>query len=189
MMETCEAFIIGGSAGSLDVLLKVLPALSAALSFPIIIVLHRKPGKDKLLTDLFSSRARVEVKDIEEKDEILPGTIFLAPSDYHLLIEENKTFSLDASDKINYSRPSIDVTFESASLVYKEKLFCLLLSGSNADGTDGLLEVKSRGGKVLIQDPLTATSSYMPEHARQNLVVDYTLKPEEIAAFLNNLSQ
>ncbi|MGY0039472.1 chemotaxis protein CheB [Pedobacter sp. NJ-S-72] len=110
-MEKCEALIIGGSAGSLDVLLKVLPALDDTLSFPIIIVVHRKHGADSLLPELLSGRTDLIVKEIDEKEPIRAGTIYVAPSDYHTLIEKDKSFSLDYSEKINYSRPAIDATF------------------------------------------------------------------------------
>lgn len=186
-MKTCEAIIIGGSAGSLDVLIKVLPLLDSTISFPIIIVVHRKPGSDNMLTDLLSTKTNLRVKEIEEKENILPGIIYLAPSDYHLLIEKNNTFSLDSSEKVNYSRPSIDVTFQSAAEVYKDKLVCFLLSGSNADGVDGLKKVKEAGGKVIIQDPQSAAVSYMPAQAILNVKVDEVLQIEEIADYINKL--
>lgn len=102
-MKACEALVIGGSAGSLDVLLKVLPELNPELSFPIIIVMHRKPGKDSILTDLLSAKTQLPVKEIEEKETIRPTTVYIAPPNYHVLIENNRTFSLDASEKVNFS--------------------------------------------------------------------------------------
>jgi two-component system, chemotaxis family, protein-glutamate methylesterase/glutaminase len=186
-MKNCEAIIIGGSAGSLDVIIHVLPLINSAIHFSIIIVLHRKAGADSILTDLLSSKTKLPVKEVEEKDNILPGVIYLAPSDYHLLIEKNNTFSLDSSEKINYSRPSIDVTFQSAADVYKEKLVCFLLSGSNADGVEGLKKVKESGGKVIIQNPRSATVSYMPEQAALNIKVDESLEIKDIADYINKL--
>lgn len=186
-MSRCEAIFIGGSAGSLDVLLKVLPRLKEDIEFAIIIVLHRKPGIDGLLVELLSSRTRIPVKEIEEKVKVEPGFIYLAPSDYHLLIERNATFSLDHSEKVNYSRPSIDVAFESAADMYKEKLVGLLLSGANADGVAGLLRIKKLGGRVIIQHPDSAMVSYMP--AQAGLYVDYDamLQVDEIAEWINKL--
>lgn len=186
-MQKCDAFIIGGSAGSLDVLLKVLPVVDTEIAFPIIIVIHRKHGSDSLLTELLSSRTMLPVKEVDEKERILPGTIYIAPSDYHLLIELDHTFSLDCSEKVNYSRPSIDVTFQSAAEVYKQNLVCLLLSGSNSDGVNGLKSVKSWGGTVLIQDPETAQVSYMPAQAKIHVDIDQILNIEEIGGFLNLL--
>lgn len=187
-MKKCEAFIIGGSAGSLDVLLKVLPLINNAIKFPIVIVIHRKHGTDSLLPDLLSSRTKLSVKEVDEKEPLIAGTIYIAPSDYHLLIEQDRTFSLDYSEKINYSRPAIDVTFQTAAEVYKEKLACLLLSGSNADGVNGLKSVKIWGGTALIQDPTTAQVAYMPAQAQANVKIDKVLRIEDIAEFINLLS-
>lgn len=187
-MKKCKAFIIGGSAGSLEVLLKVLPAVNPALSFPIVIVIHRKHGADSLLPGLLSSRTKMPVKEADEKEKMLPGTIYIAPSDYHLLIEMDHTFSLDYSEKVNYSRPAIDVTFQTAAEAYKKELVCLLLSGSNADGVKGLQTVINWGGTVVIQDPDTAQVPYMPEQARKTMSIDYILRIEEMADYINLLS-
>lgn len=187
-MERCEAFVIGGSAGSLDVLLKVLPVVDAGIKFPVIIVVHRKHGADSLLPELLSSRTAMKVKEVDEKESLMPGTVYIAPSDYHLLIEQDRTFSLDYSEKINYSRPSIDVTFQSAAEVYGAGLACLLLSGSNSDGVNGLRSVRSWGGMTLVQDPETAQVAYMPAQARLNVAIDKVLRVEEIGEFINLLS-
>lgn len=188
LIRKCKAFIIGGSAGSLNVLLKVLPDLDVDISFPIIIIVHRRHGADSLLPALLSARTRLMVKEADEKEKIIAGTVYIAPSDYHLLIEHDETFSLDYSEKINYSRPSIDATFQTAAEVYKKGLACLLLSGSNADGVDGLKSVKAWGGMALIQDPETAQVAYMPEQAKQHVVIDRILAVEHIAEFINLLS-
>lgn len=186
-MVNCEALVIGGSAGSLDVLLRVLPVLDDQLTFPIIIVIHRKHGSDSLLPDLLSSRTRLKVKEVDEKESIVAGTIYVAPSDYHLLIEQDRTFSLDYSEKINYSRPAIDVTFQTAAEVYKSKLACLLLSGSNSDGVNGLKTVKIWGGLAMIQDPESAQVAYMPAQAKLHVNIDEILKIEKIGEFINSL--
>lgn len=187
MSRYCEAFIIGGSAGSLDVLLKVLPELNAHLPFPIIMVLHRKSGKDNMLTDLLAHKTKLLVKELEEKEKMKPATVYITPPNYHLLIEKDKTFSLDASEKVNFSRPSIDVTFESAAEVFQDRLVCLLLSGSNNDGTYGLQKVKENGGITLIQDPASAVVAHMPEHASKNVMIDKVLNIEEMAGYINQL--
>ena len=187
MKKLCEVLIIGGSAGSLDVLLKVLPNLKPQLSFAIILVLHRKTGKDYLLPDLLSTKTSLKVKELEEKEMIKPGNIYIVPPNYHLLIENDRTFSLDASEKINFSRPSIDVTFESAAEIYHENLVCLLLSGSNHDGTNGLKKVKQNGGRVFIQNPENAIVPYMPEFALEHVQIDSLLNDNEMAEFINQL--
>lgn len=186
-MKNCAALVIGGSAGSLEVLIKVLPDLDTSLSFPIIIVVHRKQGNDSLLSDLLSSKTKLSVKEVEEKDNILAGTIYIVPSDYHLLIERDLTFSLDYSEKVNYSRPSIDVTFQSAADIYKDKLVCLLLSGSNADGVNGLMAVQNAGGEVAVQDPKSAQVPYMPTQAMLRTQTKNILDVNEIAAYINAL--
>jgi len=187
LVKGCEGLVIGGSAGSLEVLLKVLPNLRTDMSFPIIVVVHRKQGADFLLAELLSARTQLRVKEVEEKEEIMPKTIYIAPSDYHLLIEKEHTFSLDYSEKVNYSRPSIDVTFQSAAEVYTNKLACLLLSGSNADGVNGLQIVKNYNGLALAQEPSTASVGYMPEQAILKVKIDRILKPEDMADYINSL--
>jgi two-component system chemotaxis response regulator CheB len=187
-MKNCKALVIGGSAGSLDVLIKILPAISLNITFPIIIVIHRKQGTDSLLSDLLASKTKLVVKEVEEKEEMLAKTIYIVPSDYHLLIEKDYTFSLDYSEKINYSRPSIDVTFQSAAEVFEDKLACLLLSGSNADGVNGLMAVKNYGGEAAVQEPSSAQVDYMPAQAILNVKIDRILKIEEMADYINSLN-
>jgi len=187
-VKGCKALVIGGSAGSLEVLLKILPDLHPDLGFPIIIVVHRKEGADFLLADLLSSKTALTVKEVEEKEDICAKTIYIAPSGYHLLIEKDYTFSLDYSEKVNYSRPSIDVTFQSAAEVYTHKLACLLLSGSNADGVNGLKTVKSYGGLALAQNPATASVPYMPEQAILKVKIDHVLHIEDMANYINSLA-
>lgn len=187
-MKGCKAFIIGGSAGSLDVLLKVLPDVDPQISFPIIIIVHRKHDADSLLPVLLSTRTKLIVKEVDEKEKILAGRVYIAPSDYHLLIERDETFSLDYSEKVNFSRPAIDVTFQTAAEVYGTKLTCLLLSGSNSDGVNGLKSVKVWGGTTAIQDPASAQVAYMPAQAKFNVEIDYILNIEDIAEFINLLS-
>lgn len=188
-MKNCDALVIGGSAGSLDVLLKILPQIDLLINFPIIIVLHRKPQSDNLLVDLLKSRTGLRVKEAEEKEKIIDSNIYIAPSDYHLLIEKDHTFSLDNSEKVNYSRPSLDVIFESAADTFKNKLVCLLLSGSNEDGVQGLKEVKLSGGRVVIQNPTSAVVPYMPAQAILKVEVDKILPIEEMADYINELSK
>ena len=188
-MRNCEALIIGGSAGSLEVLLKVLPALDTDLAFPVLIVIHRKNGADSLLPELLSGRTRLTVKEAEEKELLLPGVIYIAPSDYHVLVEMDHTLSLDYSEKINYSRPAIDASFQTAAEVYQDRLACILLSGSNADGVDGLKYVKDWGGMVVIQNPDNAQVAYMPNQAKSQVKIDHILNAEDMAEFINLLSQ
>lgn len=188
LMKKDGLLVIGGSAGSLDVLLKVLPEVNQHLNFAIIIVIHRKQGTDSLLTDLLAHRTQLSVKEADEKEKLENGKVYIAPSDYHLLIEKDFTFSLDYSEKVNYSRPSIDVTFQSAADAFGENLVCLLLSGSNADGVNGLISVKKNGGTTWAQSPESAQVSYMPEQAILRANVSAVLKIEEMAKYINSLA-
>ena len=188
IIQPCKLLVIGGSAGSLEVLLRVLPQIKETLSFTIVIVLHRKNSPDSALSDLFATRTKIPVKEIEDKQQILHSHIYVTPADYHLLFEKNNFFSLDFSEKINYSRPSIDVAFESAADIYKSQLTCLYLSGANSDGTNGLKVVKQNGGQIAVQNPETADSPFMPRYAILNTEVDFILDITEMAEFINSLN-
>lgn len=188
LKSTTELLLIAGSAGSLDIILKMLPLIDSKLSFPIVIVLHRKASYDSSLADLLASRTSLRVVEAEEKDQLEKGLIYLAPADYHLLIERDRSLSLDYSEKIQYSRPCIDVTFETAAEVYKDRVAAILLSGANADGAKGLQMIKQTGGITAVQNPATAEVSFMPNQALQTVQIDYILEAEEIAYFINKLS-
>jgi two-component system chemotaxis response regulator CheB len=177
--------LIGGSAGSLEVLLKVVPRLNVDLMFSIVIVVHRKDTSDSTLTDLFSSRTKIPVQEVEDKDELLPGHIYIAPANYHLLFEPGGSFSLDVSEKINYSRPSIDVSFESAAAAFGSSVTAILLSGANADGTNGLKTISAFGGKVIVQDPKTADVPFMPEHAIKHAKAHLVLDVNSMVTYIN----
>lgn len=184
----CKAVVIGGSAGSIEVLLQLLPALPSALSFTVVIVLHRKPSAESSLANLLSLKTAMPIQEVEDKDAVLPGAMYLAPADYHLLIEKQGVFSLDSSEKVNYSRPSLDVTFESAADVYGPALVGILLSGANADGTAGLNAIKQAGGVIVAQDPETAVSSFMPQQAILNAPIDFILNVDEMIDFVRSLN-
>jgi two-component system chemotaxis response regulator CheB len=184
----CKVLLIGGSAGSLQVLFSLIPAIKPNFTFAVIIILHRRSSADSALSELLSTKTSAPTLEAEDKDPILPGRFYLAPADYHLLIEKNGTFSLDYSEKINFSRPSIDVTFESAAEIYGPSLVAMLLSGANEDGTKGLLTIKSMGGKTVAQNPETAQMPFMPQHAISHNAADYIQDLKEMADFINNLS-
>jgi two-component system chemotaxis response regulator CheB len=182
-----RTLVIGGSAGSLDVLLQLLPLLDPACQLAIIIVLHRKSDNDTLLSDLLATRSVLPVKEAEEKDLLTPGMVYVAPADYHLLIEPDGTLTLDYSEKVHYSRPSIDVTFMSAAEVIGERLTCFLLSGANTDGAEGLQMAQVMGAKTAVQDPLEAEVAFMPRHAMTVMTVDKVLKQVEMAPWVMSL--
>lgn len=182
-----QILVIGGSAGSLKVLLEVLSQLDVGLSFPIVIIVHRKSHPGSVLNRLLANSSKLEVMEVEDKMTILPGCIYIVPPDYHVLFENQTQVSLDFSEKLNFSRPSIDITFRSAAETFKEHAVALLLSGANADGVNGLKEIKKYGGIVLVQDPETAEIDYMPKQALLSMTVDLVLKPVEIASYINQL--
>ncbi|WP_207532904.1 chemotaxis protein CheB [Desertivirga arenae] len=186
-LRQVDLVLIGGSAGSLEVILRILPDLKYGLPFAIIIIIHRKSSFESTLTDLFGSRTGWLVKEAEEKEDILPGTIYVAPADYHLLIEDDRTLSLDFSEKILHSRPAIDATFQTAADVYKRSVAAFLLSGANADGSAGLHAVQKAGGLTIIQDPEEAEIKYMPVQALNKLTPDYILSKHKMAELINLL--
>lgn len=157
--------VIGGSAGSLEVVLKIVGALPLRSAAAVVIVIHRKADGDSILTNLLSGRTALPVKEVEDKEDIHPDTIYVAPPDYHLLLEDRRTFSLDFSEKLHFSRPSIDVTFEAAAEVFGHRCMGILLSGANADGAAGLKKIRDAGGVTVAQDPSSADVSYMPQQA------------------------
>ncbi len=187
-LKGIKALVIGGSAGSIEVIVKILRKLEKNLSIAIIIIVHRKSSSDASLTNLFNNRSIIEVTEADEKEVILPGRIYLAPANYHLLIETDHTFSLDASEKVEYSRPSIDVTFQSAADVYGESLAALLLSGANSDGSEGLLTIANAGGLTIVQNPESAEVGFMPKAAIFKTVVDYIVDADDLPDFINKLS-
>lgn len=189
MNNYVEAVFIGGSAGSLNVILEVIPALSENIDFPIVIIFHRKFSPNSKLSQILSALTKLKVVDLEEKMKLEKHTIYVAPADYHVLIEADKTFSLDFSEKVNYSRPSIDVTFQSASEVFTDKLLGILLSGTNNDGAMGVRNVEDKGGIVWIQNPNTTNFKYMPQQAIKLLKHPILVNPQSIADKLNTLNK
>ena len=184
-ISKCKLLLIGGSAGSLEVLMAILPKLKAIKNFSIVIILHRKSAEDSALEDLIALKTIIPLGKIEDKEIMKAGFIYVAPSDYHLLFEKNKQFSLDVSEKVNYSRPSIDVSFESAAIAFGKKCTAILLSGANADGTEGLKAIQNVGGKVIIQNPENAIMAFMPQNAFSTITPDYVLEVDEILEYIN----
>lgn len=188
LISGCKVLIIGGSAGSLEVLMRIFPKLAPISSFAIVIVLHRKNTEDSLLEELFALKTQIPVKEVEDKVKLKPGFIYIAPSDYHLLFEKNNLLSLDISEKINYSRPSIDVSFESAAEVYGSSLVGILLSGANSDGTQGLIAIKNAGGTVIVQNPENAGMPFMPQNAISNTTPDWILNENEVLQLISTIN-
>lgn len=162
-----QLIIIGGSAGSFNLILSILKELDKEMNTPIVIVLHRLKSSKTVLEDYLQTQSHYIVKEAEDKEFIKAGYIYTAPSDYHLLLEENLSFSLDTSEEINFSRPSIDVSFESFSYVLKKNCCGILLSGSNEDGAIGLKIIAENGGETIVQDCNEAEYASMPRAAME----------------------
>jgi two-component system, chemotaxis family, protein-glutamate methylesterase/glutaminase len=182
-----KMILIGGSAGSLEIILDVVSFLPENANYCCVVIVHRKSSAESILEELFASKTRLQVKEVEDKETIVPGTIYIAPADYHLLFETERTFSIDASEKIHFSRPSIDVSFESASEVFGSSVIGILLSGANADGAKGLQKIEKAGGLVIIQNPETAEVNYMPEQGLKLVERPVILHGNSIGAYLSNL--
>jgi two-component system chemotaxis response regulator CheB len=187
-IKNTKLIVIGGSSGSLEVIMKILPLLKEDLPFSIVMVMHRNTTADSALADLLSSRTKLKVKEADDKDLLEPGCIYIAPPDYHLLIEADGTLSLDASEKIHYCRPSIDVSLISAAVAYKNELAAVILSGANVDGAEGIKTIYEAGGYTVVQDPSEAGVSYMPEQALQTKAVNTIMRSGEMAEWINSLS-
>uniref|UniRef100_UPI0032176890 chemotaxis protein CheB n=1 Tax=uncultured Draconibacterium sp. TaxID=1573823 RepID=UPI0032176890 len=183
-----QAIVIGTSYGGLEALKMILPELKADFPVPVIIVLHIGEHSNDYFIRHLNEICALEVKEAEVNEPILPGFIYFAPPDYHLLIEDNHTFSLSVEKKLNFSRPSIDLLFESAAWTYKNKLIGVILTGANSDGANGLKIIKSLGGKTVVQNPCHATAPIMPRFALRITRPDFRLNLDEIAACLIKLA-
>jgi len=160
-----KIIVIGGSWGGLQASLEILSGLPADFNIPIVLVLHRLKNFDGDLESIYRKKTSLRVMEVDEKESIKGGSLYIAPPNYHVLIEENETFSLDASEPENYSRPSIDVTFNSAAEIYGKKTLGILLSGANKDGSLGLSVIGKKGGIAIVQDPREAEVDTMPQSA------------------------
>ncbi len=161
--------MIGGSAGAFEPIYDFVSQLPGTFPIPVVIVLHRGKGFKSNLTHLLQSKAKLRIKEADEKEALVPGTVFLAPVDFHLLIEPDRSLSLDGSEAVLYSRPSIDVTFDSAADVYGKTLVSMIFSGANSDGTMGCERIDEKGGSVLIQHPDEADVQTMPVSVAERL--------------------
>jgi two-component system chemotaxis response regulator CheB len=162
---SCQALVVGASAGAVEALSQLLPGVPEASRIAIVVVVHLPPNRPSLLPELFGSRCQARVREPMDKEPMSAGTIWFAPSNYHLLLEADLSFSLSVDLPVNYSRPSIDVLFESASDALGSRLCAVVLTGANDDGAHGASVVRRQGGLVMVQDPETASAREMPNAA------------------------
>jgi two-component system, chemotaxis family, protein-glutamate methylesterase/glutaminase len=182
-----KAIVIGVSAGGLKALKTILLGLPLDFAFSVIIVAHRHSDSDDYLEQYLNRECEIRVKQADEKENINYGVVYLAPPNYHLLIEDDNTFSMSVEEAVNYARPSIDVLFESAAYVYGSELIGVILTGANNDGSQGLKKIKKMGGLTIVQAPETSEFDSMPRAAIAAVEPDYILPIEEIGHFLRNL--
>ncbi|MBA4370171.1 MAG: chemotaxis protein CheB [Coriobacteriaceae bacterium] len=175
---------MGGSAGGVGALDVILSALSRDFALPVLAVQHLHPSDDGSFARHMADAARLPVVEACDKERIERGCLYTAPANYHMLVERDGTISLSVDEPVNWSRPSIDVLFDSAALAWGEGVVAVILSGANADGVEGMRSVKAAGGFTIAQDPADAESRVMPQAAIDAGVVDEVLSAKEIGQLL-----
>jgi two-component system chemotaxis response regulator CheB len=188
-IAACEAFVIGASAGAVDALSLLLPVLPKEPRAPVVVVVHLPPNRASLLPELFARRCRARVREPEDKQPVAAGTVWFAPSNYHLLIERDHTFSMSVDEPVRFSRPSIDVLFESAAEAFGRSLCGLVLTGANDDGARGARAIRQAGGIVIVQDPHTAEAKEMPSAAIASANPQLVASLPEIAELLRQATE
>ena len=186
MTSHYDLVVIGCSLGGMRALETILPALPDDFPTPVAIVQHRYRTSNEILPAHFRPTTKLRVIDVEDKQFIKPGYVYFAPANYHLLVEEGM-FSLSVDEAVAYSRPSVDVLFDSAADAYGQKVVAIVLTGANNDGARGAARIKKRGGFVIVQDPKTAQAPAMPEAAIAATPVDRILPLDRIGPFLVEL--
>jgi two-component system chemotaxis response regulator CheB len=179
-----NAVIIGGSAGSFRVITRILHALPKHYPVPVLLNLHRLKHVRSGFVEALSIKSNIPVVEPYDKESIKPGIAYLAPSNYHMYIELNKKIALSTEEAVNHSRPSIDLSFETAAHTYNKKLLGIILSGANKDGAWGLKKIKEAGGTAIVQDPKECEVSTMTETALKTTEVDHVLSALQIVDYL-----
>jgi len=182
-----KCVVVGASAGGMVALGKLFSMLPRTFPLSIIAVQHLHPSEGGYLPVFLARKCALPVKEVEDKMPVLKGHVYIAPANYHLLVEMDESFSLSIDARVNYSRPSIDVLFESAARVWGADLIGIILTGANQDGTNGLRKIKECGGMTMAQDPETAETPFMPSAAIDAGVVDRVMTLEKIGAFLSTI--
>lgn len=189
LIRSTEVIVIGCSAGGIKALTTLLSPLGEDYPIPLIIVQHASADSGNYRAEHISSFCKVPVTEIADQVEITAPGAFVAPGGYHVLIENDHSFSLCVSERVSYARPSIDVLFQSASEVYDSKIQAILLTGANRDGAAGALLIHHQGGVVLVQDPTTAEVAIMPQAAIDCDAADAVMNVEDLATHLQRLGQ
>ena len=182
-----DAIVVGGSSGAVEALAALLPALPRSLRATVLVVLHLPRDRPSLLTDIYRQRCALPLREAQDKDALEPGTVYFAPPDYHLLVDAGPRLSLSVDEPVHFSRPSIDVLFESAADLWGPRMVGILLSGANEDGAAGMAAVHAAGGLTLVQSPASAAMPTMPVAALARSPADHALPPGEMAQLLVQL--
>lgn len=181
--------VIGASCGGLAALAQIFALLPAGYPLPVLVAQHLHPLQDEGFSLHLGARCPLPIKVADEKEAIAGGQIYFAPPNYHLLVEKDLTLALSVDERVQFSRPSVDVLFESAAEAYGSRLVGVVLTGANSDGADGLRMIKARGGLAVAQDPATAVADCMPRAAIAAVAVDHVLPLDGIGLLLAALGR
>lgn len=182
-----KAVVIGGSAGSFQVITKILNSLPKNFPLPVLLSLHRLKHVRSGFVEALSIKSKIPIVEPYDKETIKPGQGYLAPSNYHMYVELNKRIALSTEEPVNHSRPSIDLTFETAAQAYRDKIIGIILSGANRDGAYGLKKLKQLGGTAIVQDPNECQVKTMTEASLKLTAVDHIFTTQQIINFLLQL--
>lgn len=184
-----ELVVIGASSGGLETLIEFLQALPGQYMVPTVVVLHQRANRESGIPEMLSKYTHLKVIEPEDKQKIETGCMYIAPPNYHLLIDADHSIALSLDAPLNYSRPSIDMAFISASEVYEQGLVGCVFTGANSDGADGAVAIKANGGAVLVQDPTEASVDTMPLSAIRAAQVDAVMSVRDIAGRLAEMNE
>lgn len=189
MDNNIKYIVIGGSAGSFKGIMKIISSIPTNYPLPIILCLHRLKHIRSGFIEALALRSKMKIIEPFDKMHISAGKIYLAPANYHLVVELGNHFSLSTYDNVNHSRPSIDITFESSAKIFRKKMAGILLSGANKDGANGMLTISKNGGTTIIQDPTTCQAPTMPNAARKISKIDHIFTIDQIINYLLKLNE
>ena len=184
-----DAVVIGASAGGVEGLSALLPALPKATRAAVFVVLHQPREHRSVLAEIYAPRCALVVKEAVDKDPVQPGTIYFAPPDYHLLLDRGPQIALSVDEPVHFSRPSIDVLFESAADLYRQRLLGVILTGASQDGAAGLAAIKAAGGVTAVQEPDASYASHMAHAALRLCPADFVLTVPALSDLFASLGQ
>lgn len=187
-VKKAKVVVIGCSAGGFTLVFDIISKLPKNFPIPVIVVIHRSRKHKSSIEEILNNKSKVMVKVAGDKDQLKRGNVYFAPSDYHLLLEPDESITLDCSEPVLFSRPSIDVTFESVADVFNDQMIAILLSGANSDGANGICYIHRKNGFIVVQDPESAEVRTMPEAAIAKCSADLILSNAEIFSFMENLA-